>query len=303
MTDPSSWKVVGASVRGASHLRSGLPNQDAIGWNPKPGEPGPLVIAVSDGHGSNRCFRSDVGATLAVQSALRVMTEFVGTQTAPIPAQSAEAAAREVAAPQLVAQWRAAVEIDLQQRALSGSELDSLQERDGLGARQSVESDPIVAYGATLLTVLVTDSLILYLQLGDGDIVVVAEGGKAYRPLPKDERLLGNETTSLCLRDAWLDFRVAAHALEGELPALVMLSTDGYVNSFSDDRGFLKVGADLLQIIRTEGLESVNANLASWLSETSRLGSGDDITVGIVCSAGLIGCAQRTGTEPSELNR
>src|SRR5436309_2091126 len=64
------WRVIGKSIRGASHFRSGLPNQDAIGWSPESGAARELVIAVSDGHGSAKYFRSGTGAALAVQAAL-----------------------------------------------------------------------------------------------------------------------------------------------------------------------------------------------------------------------------------------
>jgi serine/threonine protein phosphatase PrpC len=283
-----SWQVVGASVRGAAHLRSGLPNQDAIGWSPDPAGTSPLVIAVSDGHGSNRCFRSDAGAAMAVRIALAIMAEFDQT----LSPQAAEQTARELITRNLVTGWREAVQADLAQRPLADPELNSLQERDGAAARQSVERNPIVAYGATLLTVLVAESFVLYLQLGDGDIMTVSESGEVNRPLPKDERLLGNETTSLCLPEAWRDFRVSMHPLERGIPALIVLSTDGYANSFRDEAGFLQVGSDLLRLIRSDGLSCVSSNLASWLQETSQAGSGDDITVGIVCRGDL--CVPKT---------
>ena len=59
---------------------------------------------------------------------------------------------------------------------------------------------------------------------------------------------------------------------------LVLLATDGYANSFREDRGFLKVGTDLLGMLRSDGLDHVKANLGDWLRETSEGGSGDDIT-------------------------
>jgi hypothetical protein len=59
------WKVVGASVLGASHLKSNTPCQDANAYTLL--ENGLLVIAVSDGAGSAPC--SDQGSSLAVQAA------------------------------------------------------------------------------------------------------------------------------------------------------------------------------------------------------------------------------------------
>src|ERR1700693_1868223 len=62
------WRVFGRSVRGASHRRRRIPNQDALGCVTSPS--GKQVLAVADGHGSSACFRSGTGAELAVQCAL-----------------------------------------------------------------------------------------------------------------------------------------------------------------------------------------------------------------------------------------
>jgi len=165
----------------------------------------------------------------------------------------------------------------------SSENLRTLTEKEGTTARQAIEANQVLAYGSTLLAVLVTESFILYLQLGDGDILAVSKTGKVSRPLPKDERLFANETTSLCIPDAWRDFRIGFQPLFGSPPALILVSTDGYANSFRSEAGFLKVGTDLLRMIRSDGLEAVNESLEAWLTEASQVGSGDDITLGIIC--------------------
>jgi hypothetical protein len=66
----------------------------------------------------------------------------------------------------------------------------------------------------------------------------------------------------------------------------VLLATDGYANSFREDAGFLRIGGDLLEMIRQDGIEGVDGNLETWLNEASELGSGDDITVALVCRTG-----------------
>jgi hypothetical protein len=63
----------------------------------------------------------------------------------------------------------------------------------------------------------------------------------------------------------------------------VLLSTDGYANAFREDAGFLQVGADLLDLVRQEGLGAVAGGLDSWLAEATEQGSGDDVTVGLLC--------------------
>jgi Protein phosphatase 2C len=62
---PPGWRVVGASVRGTSHARSGLPCQDAHAWAALPG--GALAIAVADGAGT--APRAEEGARAAADAA------------------------------------------------------------------------------------------------------------------------------------------------------------------------------------------------------------------------------------------
>lgn len=67
-----------------------------------------------------------------------------------------------------------------------------------------------------------------------------------------------------------------------------MLSTDGYANSFRNDDDFRKVGPDLLELVRSEGIDRLEASLAGWLEEASEVGSGDDVTVGIAIWLGSV---------------
>ncbi len=43
------------------------------------------------------------------------------------------------------------------------------------------------------------------------------------------------------------------------------------------------------RLIRTEGLEAVEANLEEWLREASDQGSGDDVTLALICRSDLAG--------------
>lgn len=126
------------------------------------------------------------------------------------------------------------------------------------------------------------ENLILYLQLGDGDILCVDTSGKTTQPFPPDERLIANETTSLCMKGAWQEVRVRLVPYSEDPPALILVSTDGYSNSFRLQEDFLKVGQDYREMIRSGGIEHVAKQLTSILTETSQQGSGDDITLGII---------------------
>src|ERR671921_88831 len=80
MTDKQSlseWRIIGESVPGASHLRAGTPNQDAILQLRESARSLPLILSLSDGHGSDKCFRSDRGSRFAVKKAAQLVGEFL----------------------------------------------------------------------------------------------------------------------------------------------------------------------------------------------------------------------------------
>jgi hypothetical protein len=145
------------------------------------------------------------------------------------------------------------------------------------------EAEIYIAYGATLLLVIIANSYVVYLQLGDGDILTVSDKTNTVEmPIAPDPSLMANETTSLCLKQAHNLFRFRFQFLQGIPPALILVSTDGYSNSFATDADFQKVGTDILRIIREQGLEYVQNELADWLKHASENGSGDDVTLGMI---------------------
>jgi hypothetical protein len=281
----AEWRVIGETVPGASHLRAGIPNQDAIFQVRQSSARLPVIVSISDGHGSNKCFRSDRGSRFAVRIGCDLLDELINGRHAALPPTEIESRVRESLPAEFVRRWRAAVEVDLKREPFREEEFARMIERDGERARRLVEANPHLAYGATSLSFLLTPTYALYLQLGDGEMITVSAQGEIGHPLPEDARLLANETTSLCLDKAAADFRFAVHPHgTGDLPALILLTTDGYYNSFSSIAGFHQVGSDLLQMLReADGFGTVNRSVKSWLEEATAAGSGDDCTLAIIC--------------------
>jgi len=279
-------------------VRSGLPNQDAIRWFPESGIGLPLILAVSDGHGSAKSFRSDRGSRFAVETAIKVIQEFfLSSQSSDLNFSALKDAAQRLLPPRLVNEWRKAVNKDLglsendeekltNKPNFTDEEKQILVDKDGEAAWQAVENNYFLAYGATVLAVLVTEFFIVYIQLGDGDILEVDSKGNTTRPLERDPNLIANETTSLCMNKAWNEFQVHIkpypQGTPKEIPALILVSTDGYSNSFSTDEGFFKIGQDYRQMFKSNLTEEVRQKLEGFLQETSEKGSGDDITLGMI---------------------
>ena len=286
----NQWRIISSSVEGASHKRSGKPNQDRIQFSDSLPATLPLVLAVADGHGGKAYFRSDKGAEFAVEIAIEVFSRLKDSTWDSVKDKKInDSFSREI-----VQKWLDRVNSDIQTNPFTVDEENLLKtKKEPISKRPGgLNNEGFVAYGSTLIVAVIHDSFILYLQLGDGNILLVSPAGEIDKPLPKDDRLFGNETTSLCLPESWSDFRFRLLPIDSNnpVPALILLSTDGYANSFSQDSEFEKVGIDLLDIICEhkggiqEGITSIQENLPNWLSIASEKGSGDDTTVGILCN-------------------
>jgi len=142
------WRMVGASVRGSSHEKSGQVCQDAHESALLPG--GILVAAVADGAGS--AAHSDLGAQIAARTAVAALCadETLSPQT-----MEAEAWMRMLIDALRIAQFHVQAEADAR-------EID------------------VQTLASTLLVVVATPTLVAAAQIGDGAIVVGDDEGRTY---------------------------------------------------------------------------------------------------------------------------
>ena len=255
---------MGSKVIGATHLRNGLVCQDAIRVETY----GSYVIAaIADGHGSEACPYSDEGSQAAVDCLHDIFVDIVdyaGAETKNVIENS-----RELRLPrQLAAEWMRRVE-QIHNKAHNTQEFS------------------YTLYGTTALCLVASSEFVFALQLGDGDIIAVPESPHPGYWLIEPEYMPGNETYSLCIPDCWRYIRTQIIYPDDQhiaAPALIMLTTDGYSNSFISTEGFMKAGKDILSMLQTEGIHYVSQNLENWLETSSNEGSGDDIAMALLFS-------------------
>lgn len=280
-----AWSVCQASVEGASHRRSGTPNQDAIGSTEASNRSAGLVLALADGHGSPHCFRSEVGAQLGIEVALGLLGGFLA-KSAQLGRGEINRLAQTELPGELVMHWMFKVGQHRKANPFTEDEAHLLRSKrpGGDPAAPVSNATAALAYGATLMAVAVGDGFAVFFQLGDGDILLVPDAPGSVAPaMPPDAQLIANETTSLCLPNAEKLFRYRFLDFdEVPPPRLILASTDGYPNCFETEADFHKVGTDIRDAIVQEGLAQVGAELAGWLRQASDEGSGDDATIGLV---------------------
>lgn len=260
-------------VKGATHQRNGLPCQDSKKIVEISDDI--VIIAVADGHGSEKCPRSDRGSTIAVNTFCEVMKNYLQSYGLDenglsnlITFLNREGDMRF--AQDICEEWQARVK-----QSYYKNKEDGMLDDDGNIKWSAVYS----LYGTTLLGMLITNTFVFSFQIGDGDINLVTEDGVF--ALVEPEKFLGTETHSLSKSDAWRKAVASIRRRDGEdeESCMYMLSTDGFANSYTSDVEFQKTCSDYFGMIREHGAETVQANLKKWLTETSELGCGDDITV------------------------
>jgi hypothetical protein len=246
-------------VTGASHQRTGRPCQDALHWE---GREAAWVLALADGHGA--CPRGGEGAWAAVRVAAGWLLDFH--------------ASLEPAARTRLALIRDLTGEPFRRRLVQEWERRVLQE----APRDGKEEEAILReHGTTLVCVLVSPEFLLFLQVGDGDILSVDAAGRVSRVLEGPSALVGDETSSLCSPQAWQSMRVAIQAPLAE-ERLLLVATDGYAKSYDSDEIFERIGPDYLARVRERGFESVMEQLPAILAEVTARGSGDDIALGLI---------------------
>lgn len=274
------WTTLSGSSIGSVHVRDQLPLQDAVLTWTDP-ERGYAVAAVADGHGHHAHFRSDTGAAMAVISAVEELRRI-------LPAVAQLGADRDAAqdllrraAAGLVETWTAKVRHHAEANPFSEAELEV-----------SAAADPLRPYGSTILAAAALPGLVLFLQIGDGDTVLVTSTGEAARPLPEDGDLDGVHTSSLCQRRPLDALRTAVLDVAERDVALVYLTTDGFGRPRVDASGWWReTGEQLLGFCRSHGLGWVRDQLPDWLAEPAKVG-GDDTTMALLVRSDVAGISR-----------
>ena len=260
------WQIVDESIKSVNHPQ----NQDGRRYYISKDKM-QVIVAVADGHGSKKCFRSDVGSKIAVVVLRQFLFKHLNRKTFD-NWQSHFYGGYPAMAKKIHQQWLEKVKNHLESCPFTLEEqlIDPM-----------VLNNPTISYGTTLLGMLITPNYIIYLQLGDGDILAVNDNAVKH-PIEKDENLIANDTYSLCDTEAYVHFKFHYQSISGNSPDLIQLSTDGYSNSFPNDNEFQKTAIDYYNLYREEGIDFIKKNITEWLTETTVKGSGDDLTAIIV---------------------
>lgn len=259
-----------ASVEGASHKRKNIICQDAS--LVKVLEDDIVVAAVADGHGSSKCKFSFKGAQIAVECFFRMIKTYSDKSNGNY---------------EELVKWlrpNEATKFVKDFHSLWKKEVDKsyihLKKRDA--DLREVKDVDYELFGTTFLGLVVTHEFRFALQIGDGDISYVTPHG--CQSVIEADKFLGTETYSLSDDMPWKYSKTFFQRANYDdiVPALFMLSSDGFANSFKNDEQYKVACIDYFNTICKYGQDVVQQNLEGWLSQTSEEGCGDDISLVVV---------------------
>lgn len=270
------FKSFNLTVKGANHQKKGTLCQDASFSLNKSRY---TVAIVCDGHGGHDYCRSHIGSILAKEAAAKCVSDkhLIGC----IENATSEREINELMIQlekSIISKWNDLIYEHISKNPFTNEELERVHSE--VAEHYKNGSYVEMAYGTTLIVMMITDSGWFCLHIGDGRCVVYEEKKGFSQPVPWDDRCFLNTTTSLCDIDAIRCFR---HYFSRNIPDALFIACDGVDNSFQDDDslcGFYKTVAESFRLMP---FENAVCELAEYLPIMSENGSGDDISVaGIV---------------------
>ena len=228
------------------------------------------IVTACDGHGGNVYIRSHLGAKFASNAVIDVLREIEKTAFH----KAKKEAVIENIRLNILCRWNALVEGHLAKNPIRMSEVSELTEAEILSLRKN----PIKAYGTTLNAAMILGTKLICVSIGDGGCFLVKSGVVIPAFTEEEDEPVANITYSLCQDDAFSHLSVAVHELTAYDGAVVC--TDGMINPYQNlsnfSSGLIAPAIATLNAGKSKSLEA-------FVSEVgARLGTGDDVSLGIV---------------------
>ena len=270
-----AWQSMCMTTTGFSHLEKDTWNEDSFWIAPPRGKGDIVTVAVSDGHGDSRHFRSQVASLTAAKLAAEATQSTIDSLSSAgdsLSKTNLETQFEKTLPRHIATRWQERIGLYQAENPFTPGELADLDDE----LKQKLIDRPIIAYGTTLVLAAVSPEFVLLYRIGDGNVLWVEADGTS-RPVFSAKE--SDATASLCQREPLSKFEAKFQRIESNPPALLLATTDGLPDSMDN---WEQLGAICLEHIQTKGAADLQANLERRLPEWSRDGSADDITLGII---------------------
>lgn len=250
------------------------------------------IAALSDGHGGNRYFRSNVGSKAIVDCTIQKVKEFVEcvdssifkdkhfTAISALTTERKSDNLRKIGIidkqlkqlfASIIYSWRTRIEKHLADNPFSEEELKMINNPED---PHSIDK----TYGCTLMCSVVTVDYWFAFHIGDGKCFSFDKSGHWHEPIPWDERCFLNKTTSICDTNALDEFRYCYEG-DGQFPTAIFLASDGLDDSFGESSNQANFYIQVLKLLANTSNEEVQKEIEDTLPQLSKIGSKDDMSI------------------------
>jgi len=199
------FNIFKKSVIGYKNLLKGYQSQDYIDYKE---DEKYIICSVADGHSTTFFKHSLDGAKFACKASISVLSEVFDINIEKLEEKLANYEIQK----NIDSKWRCLVEEHYKKNYPNVFKIEYIK------------------YATTLLSVLITDKFILYLKLGDGDIVVKSKN-KYKCPIDTRDNLV---VDSLGREDEYKHIMYQLERIEEKEDISIALFTDGYSNAFKN---------------------------------------------------------------------
>jgi hypothetical protein len=278
-------KSFSIKAKGASHIKDNKVCQDFADSYPVGNTTASkfAIVAVSDGHGGDKYFRSDRGAELAVEKAILCVQKCMFTDEF-YDALKSKTLTKEKKdeyiinlEESIIRLWNSDVKKDINNVPFADDEINHLDNEYKSKLLDTISDYKYKTYGATLIVGVVCDDFWFGFQIGDGTFVI-KKNGVYEQPIELDPKCVGVNVTSICNNNAINYFH---HKYDFGMPEAVFIASDGVDESFATVEGLYKFYDNIILNSCDDWASNVN-ELEAYLPELSAKGSRDDVSLAAI---------------------
>lgn len=275
------------------------------------------IAIVSDGHGGERYFRSNIGSEIVVDVIKESIKDFkknLSNSTlkkslgkalfenmpfVQFPAQDNQLSSEQNREAEyihdallrlfssIIYQWNIRIAEHAEKTQLTEWEIANVPQKyqDEFNAnREDLAGALEKFYGCTFMAYVQTKTYWLAFHLGDGKCVMFdinEERPRFSQPIPWDEKCFLNKTTSICDSNPLSEIRYC-YCGDGTFPEAMFLGSDGIDDSFGDGERLYDFYIQIYQTLASKGIKRTKLELKESLPIISQRGSKDDMSVACV---------------------
>lgn len=255
------------------------------------------IAIVSDGHGGDRYFRSHFGSKFIAEIAKKTIIERIlqngktlfenkeFTQVGISKERKDKPIDKDIERTMqslfasIITQWYDKIKEHAKNNPLDEWEEKHVPEKykQEFNEQNKLEKN----YGCTLMVYVQTPTYWCAFHIGDGKCVAFYlkdDKLSCQEPILWDEACFLNTTTSICDSNAIEEFRYS-YCGDGTFPIAVFLGSDGIDDSYGTPENLSTFYQQLLQEMANKNPQEMTSVLEECLSEISRIGSQDDMSV------------------------